>query len=145
HIYNDAGQSLSDMWKDGMQAYRGTTIAGLPNAFMVLGPNLGIGHNSAFIVIEAQINYIVSALTTMRDQQLQRFEVKEEVQRDYNRKVQKDLQGTVWNTGGCSSYYLDKNGFNSVGFPWSTLEMQRLLKQFDSDNYTLTPATQPVF
>ncbi|WP_297767029.1 flavin-containing monooxygenase [uncultured Alcanivorax sp.] len=145
HIYNDAGESLSNMWQDGMQAYRGTTIAGLPNAFMVLGPNLGIGHNSAFIVIEAQINYILSTLQTMRDQQLSRVEVKADSQRTYNRKVQKDLQGTVWNTGGCSSYYLDKNGFNSVGFPWSTLEMQRLLKDFDPDSYTLTPATQPVF
>ena len=145
HIFNDAGESLSQMWEDGMQAYRGTTINGLPNAFMVLGPNLGIGHNSAFIVIEAQINYIVSTLTTMREQQLDRIEVKAEVQQQYNRKVQKDLQGTVWNTGGCSSYYLDKNGLNSVGFPWSTLEMQRLLKTFDADNYTLTPATQKVF
>ncbi|MDX1805009.1 MAG: NAD(P)/FAD-dependent oxidoreductase [Alcanivorax sp.] len=145
HIFNNDGESLSQMWKDGMQAYRGTTISGLPNAFMVLGPNLGIGHNSAFIVIEAQINYIISTLTTMREQQLSRVEVKDTVQKTYNRKVQKDLQGTVWNTGGCSSYYLDKNGFNSVGFPWSTLEMQRLLKQFDSDNYTLTPARQPVF
>ena len=137
HIYNDAGESLSQMWQDGMQAYRGTTIAGLPNAFMVLGPNLGIGHNSAFIVIEAQINYILSTLQTMREQQLSRVEVKADSQRTYNRKVQKDLQGTVWNTGGCSSYYLDKNGFNSVGFPWSTLEMQRLLKAFDADSYSL--------
>jgi cation diffusion facilitator CzcD-associated flavoprotein CzcO len=145
HIYNDAGESLSQMWQDGMQAYRGTTIAGLPNAFMVLGPNLGIGHNSAFIVIEAQINYILSTLQTMREQQLSRVEVKADSQRSYNRKVQKDLQGTVWNTGGCSSYYLDKNGFNSVGFPWSTLEMQRLLKDFDAESYSLTPATQPVF
>ncbi len=145
HIYNDAGESLSQMWQDGMQAYRGTTIAGLPNAFMVLGPNLGIGHNSAFIVIEAQINYILSTLQTMRDQQLSRVEVKADSQKTYNRKVQKDLQGTVWNSGGCSSYYLDKNGFNSVGFPWSTLEMQRLLKDFDAENYSLTPASQPVF
>lgn len=145
HIFNDAGESLSQMWQDGMQAYRGTTIAGLPNAFMVLGPNLGIGHNSAFIVIEAQINYILSTLQTMRDRQLSRVEVKADSQRTYNRKVQKDLQGTVWNTGGCSSYYLDKNGFNSVGFPWSTLEMQRLLKDFDAESYSLTPATQPVF
>ena len=145
HIFNDAGESLSDMWQDGMQAYRGTTIAGLPNAFMVLGPNLGIGHNSAFIVIEAQINYILSTLHTMRDQQLSRVEVKADSQRAYNRKVQKDLQGTVWNTGGCSSYYLDKNGFNSVGFPWSTLEMQRLLKDFDAGSYSQTPASQPVF
>ena len=145
HIFNDAGESLSQMWQDGMQAYRGTTIAGLPNAFMVLGPNLGIGHNSAFIVIEAQINYILSTLQTMRDQQLSRVEVKADSQKAYNRKVQKDLQGTVWNTGGCSSYYLDKNGFNSVGFPWSTLEMQRLLKDFDAGSYSLTPASQPVF
>ena len=128
-----------------MQAYRGTTIAGLPNAFMVLGPNLGIGHNSAFIVIEAQIRYIVSSLTTMREKQLARIEVKEEVQQRYNLKVQKDLQGTVWNTGGCSSYYLDKNGFNSVGFPWSTLEMQRLLNHFDADSYHQQPATEQVF
>ena len=145
HIFNDAGDSLSDMWRDGMQAYRGTTIAGLPNAFMVLGPNLGIGHNSAFIVIEAQIRYIVSSLTTMREKQLARIEVKEEVQQRYNLKVQKDLQGTVWNTGGCSSYYLDKNGFNSVGFPWSTLEMQRLLNHFDADSYPQQPATEQVF
>ena len=145
HIFNDAGDSLRDMWRDGMQAYRGTTIAGLPNAFMVLGPNLGIGHNSAFIVIEAQIRYIVSSLTTMREKQLARIEVKEDVQQRYNLKVQKDLQGTVWNTGGCSSYYLDKNGFNSVGFPWSTLEMQRLLNHFDADSYHQQPATEQVF
>ncbi|MDX1754543.1 MAG: NAD(P)/FAD-dependent oxidoreductase [Marinobacter sp.] len=144
-IFNDAGQSLSQLWADGMQAYRGTTISGLPNAFMVLGPNLGIGHNSAFIVIESQLNYIVDALATMRDRQLSRIDVRRDVQESYNRKVQRDLQGTVWNTGGCSSYYLDKNGFNSVGFPWSTLEMQRLLKRFDSGSYQLTPASDTVF
>ena len=144
-IHNDAGESLSQLWADGMQAYRGTTISGLPNAFMVLGPNLGIGHNSAFIVIESQLNYIIDALTTMRECQLSRIDVREDVQNRYNRKVQRDLQGTVWNTGGCSSYYLDKNGVNSVGFPWSTLEMQRLLKRFDSDSYHLTPASQAVF
>ncbi|SFM12982.1 flavin-containing monooxygenase [Marinobacter zhejiangensis] len=144
-IYNNAGESLSQLWENGMQAYRGTTISGLPNAFMVLGPNLGIGHNSAFIVIESQLNYIVDALTTLRDRQLARFDIRREIQDRYNRKVQKDLQGTVWNTGGCSSYYLDKHGLNSVGFPWNTLKMQRLLKTFDADNYHLTPASQPVF
>ncbi|PAV24851.1 cyclohexanone monooxygenase [Tamilnaduibacter salinus] len=144
-IFNDQGQSLSQMWQNRMEAYRGTTIHGLPNAFMVLGPNLGIGHNSAFIVIEAQIDYILSTLRTMRDQQLQRVEVTANAQTRYNRKVQRDLQGTVWNTGGCSSYYLDRNGGNSVGFPWSTLEMKRMLKRFDAANYALTPATDPVF
>ncbi len=134
-VFDSRGRSLSGHWRDGMQAYRGTTIHGFPNLFMVLGPNLGIGHNSAFIVIEAQLDYIMSALRTARRRGFGRLEVRPDVQRRYNRRVQKDLQGSVWNTGGCSSYYLDRNGFNSVGFPWSTLAMRRLLKRFDSGAY----------
>lgn len=135
NIFDGQGRSLEQLWADRMEAYRGTTIAGLPNAFMVLGPNLGIGHNSAFIVIEAQLDYIMSALTTMRAKGLSRISVRPEVQARYNDEVQKDLQTTVWNTGGCSSYYLDKNGFNSVGFPWSTLKMRELLSEFDTGSY----------
>ena len=144
HIFDHAGQSLAERWTERMEAYRGTTINGLPNAFMVLGPNLGIGHNSAFIVIESQLDYIMGALKAMRARRLTRVEVKAKVQARYNEKIQRDLQGTVWNTGGCSSYYLDKNGFNSVGFPWSTLAMKRLLNIFDVDNYhqTAAPALQ---
>jgi cyclohexanone monooxygenase len=134
-IFDGKGRSLSQAWEQRMQAYRGTTIAGFPNSFMVLGPNLGIGHNSAFVVIEAQLDYIMSALVTMRDKQLARIDVRPEVQARFNEEVQKDLQGTVWNTGGCSSYYLDKNGFNSIGFPWSTLKMRKLLANFDEGSY----------
>jgi cation diffusion facilitator CzcD-associated flavoprotein CzcO len=140
-IFDDQGLSLSEHWRDGMQAYRGTTIHGFPNAFMVLGPNLGIGHNSAFIVIEAQLNYIMSALKKMHRKGWNRMEVKADAQTEYNRRVQKDLQHTVWNTGGCSSYYLDRNGFNSVGFPWTTFTMRRLLRSFDARNYHLTPSS----
>ena len=135
HVFDAKGRSLSEAWAGRMEAYRGTCIAGFPNSFMVLGPNLGIGHNSAFVVIEAQFDYIMSALTTMRDKQLSRIEVRPEVQARFNVEVQKDLQTTVWNTGGCSSYYLDKNGFNSIGFPWSTLKMRKLLSAFDEGSY----------
>lgn len=65
-----------------------------------------------------------------------------EIQTAYNRLVQRDLQGTVWNTGGCSSYYLDANGRNSTGFPWSTLEMRRLLRRFDPASYRVQPLTR---
>lgn len=137
HVFDAEGRSLADRWQDRMQAYKGTTIAGLPNAFMVLGPNLGIGHNSAFVVIEAQLDYIMSTLNTMRRKKLSRVEVRADAQTSYNTKVQRDLQSTVWNTGGCASYYLDKHGVNSVGFPWSTLKMRALLRQFDEKNYLI--------
>jgi cyclohexanone monooxygenase len=133
------GRSLAEVWAGSPQAYRGTTIAGFPNLFLVLGPNIGIGHNSAFIVIEAQLGYALDALRTMRQQRLERVEVRRKVQTVYNDRVQRELRGTVWNTGGCSSYYLDRNGRNSTGFPWSTLEMRRLLAKFDLGSYQTLP------
>ena len=139
-VFGDDGRNLDQLWQGSPQAYRGTTIHGFPNFFLVLGPNLAIGHNSAFIVIEAQLNYVMGALKAMRKQAASRLEVRADVQARYNEQVQADLQDTVWNTGGCQSYYIDANGRNSIGFPWSTLTMRRLLNRFDADAYELAPA-----
>lgn len=131
------GRTLAAVWGGSPEAYRGSTIAGFPNLFLVLGPNLAIGHNSAFIVIEAQLDYMTSALRVMRDRGLTRIEVRRDAQAAYNAAVQRDLAHTVWNTGGCSSYYIDANGKNSIGFPWSTHRMRALLEAFDEDAYAL--------
>ena len=142
HTFGADGRSLAQVFAGSPQGYRGTTVAGFPNLFLVLGPNLAIGHNSAFVVIESQLAYIMSALRQMRKQKLARVEVRRDVQVAYNEKVQRDLQGTVWNAGGCSSYYLDANGRNSTGFPWSTLEMRRILARFDVGSYATRQETQ---
>lgn len=134
-VHGADGRSLAEVWGGSPQAYRGTTIAGFPNLCLVLGPNLAIGHNSAFIIIEAQLDYVMSALRVMRHRKLARFEVRGDVQASYNAVVQRALRGTVWNAGGCSSYYIDANGRNSTGFPWSTLKMRNLLARFDPASY----------
>ncbi|MDP2229137.1 MAG: NAD(P)/FAD-dependent oxidoreductase [Moraxellaceae bacterium] len=138
HVRGRDGRTMADIWNGSPEAYRGSTITGFPNLFLVLGPNLAIGHNSAFIVIEAQLDYAMNALRAMRQHGFARLEVTADAQASYNTKVQRDLQGTVWNTGGCSSYYLDRNGRNSIGFPWSTLTMRRLLADFDLRHYHAT-------
>jgi cyclohexanone monooxygenase len=129
------GRSLAEVWGGSPEAYRGTTVAGFPNSFGVLGPNLAIGHNSAFLVIEAQLAYILDALRVAREDDLSRIEVRRDAQAAYNRRIQRGLETTVWNTGGCASYYIDANGRNSVAFPWSTDRMRALLARFDVENY----------
>ncbi len=131
------GRSLDECWQGSPEAYKGTCIHNFPNVFVILGPNLAIGNNSAFIVIEAQLNYIIDAMETMKHNKLQTLEVKAEFQKQYNETVQNELQTTVWNAGGCSSYYLDKNGKNSIGFPWSSNRMKKILNTFDIDAYNL--------
>ena len=43
-IHGRGGASLADTWRDdGMAAYKGTTVHGFPNLFMIVGPNTGLG------------------------------------------------------------------------------------------------------
>jgi len=45
------------------------------------------------------------------------------------------LTGTVYNTGGCSSYNLDVNGRNSFIWSWSTGQMRKRIRRFAPDDY----------
>lgn len=137
HIRGRNGKLLSDAWRDGSQAYLGSTIAGYPNLFFIIGPNTGLGHNSMVYMIESQISYILSALRLMQSQQVQAVEVQPATQTTYNAQVQKQLQGTVWSSG-CKSWYLDKLGRNTTLWPSFTFRFRRLTRRFDPAVYTLT-------
>ena len=73
------------------------------------------------------------------------FELRPEVQRAYNEEVQERLAGSVWNTGGCGSWYFDRNGRNSIQWPGFTFEYRRRTRRFDTESYRLAaPANRPV-
>src|SRR3954453_8241559 len=137
------GRSIADVWQGSPRAYLGTTVAGFPNFFLLIGPNLGNGHSSAIVLIEAQLGYILDALRTMRDGEPATVEVRRDVQAAYNERVQKALANTVWNAGGCKSYYLDRNGTNSTIYPWTTLDLRRRTSRFDANDYLLGAAAVP--
>jgi cation diffusion facilitator CzcD-associated flavoprotein CzcO len=134
-VHDGTGRSLADRWEGSPQAYLGTTVSGFPNLFLLLGPNLGTGHSSAFMILEAQLAYLRDALRRMRSDGWSSIDVRPEVQEAYNAEVQDALPGTVYNSGGCSSYYLDGNGRNSFIWPWSTGRMRRRIRAFDPDEY----------
>ncbi len=50
-------------------------------------------------------------------------------------KVQTHLQTTVFNRGGCKSYYLDANGRNFAAWPWSLNQLKQRLKHADLSHY----------
>ena len=52
------GRELNEAWRDGAEAYLGTTVAGFPNLFLLVGPNTGLGHNSMVFMIESQVAYV---------------------------------------------------------------------------------------
>jgi len=110
-------------------------VTGFPNLFLMIGPNMGNGHSSATVLIEAQARYLVETLRAMRERRVTSFDVRPEVQARWNESVQEALSGTVWNAGGCSSYYLDRNGRNPSIYPWTTIDLRRRLRRFDAGAY----------
>ena len=138
HIYGRGGFSLGEMWQDGPQAYLGTTVAGFPNLFLLIGPNTGLGHNSMVYMIESQLRYILDCLHMMRRRNLQVVEVLPEIQEQYNEEVQQRMQGTVW-ASGCSSWYLGAYGHNTTIWPGFTFEFRHRTRRFDAQFYALLP------
>ena len=116
------GEDLVDRWnREGVMAHRGITVADVPNLFLLLGPNTGLAHNSAVFMIESQIGYVADAIGAADEVGAQAMTPTREAQDRFNEELQRDLAKTVWNTGGCQSWYMDKHGVNRAlwsGFTW---------------------------
>jgi len=132
-IHGPGGATLSDVWqaRGSMEAYLGTTVAGFPNLFLLVGPNTGLGHTSMVFMIESQVAYVVDALAHMGATAAATLEVRPDAQERYNERLQHRLARTVWNRGGCRSWYLDANGRNTSLWPGSTWTFRRRTRRFD--------------
>jgi cation diffusion facilitator CzcD-associated flavoprotein CzcO len=132
------GRSLAEHWEaDGMSALHGVTVAGFPNLFYLVGPNTGLGHTSIVYMIESQVAYLLDALRQMKRRGLAAIEPRAQAQREENEQIQRDLEGTVWNTGGCASWYLDAQGRNTTLWPTFTFVYRRRLRSVDLSQYVL--------
>ncbi|MCB9730784.1 MAG: NAD(P)/FAD-dependent oxidoreductase [Deltaproteobacteria bacterium] len=137
------GRALAEVWSESAEAYLGTAIAGFPNLFMVVGPNVGLGHSSMVLMMESQFAYIVDAVRTLRSRRLRWVDVRPEQQRRYNAWLQRRLARTVWNTGGCRSWYLTPGGKNTTVWPGFTFEFRARTRRFDVENYECAPDAAP--
>ncbi|GAC1327134.1 MAG: NAD(P)/FAD-dependent oxidoreductase [Candidatus Dormibacteria bacterium] len=131
------GQLMSEVFAGSPQAHRGISVAGFPNLFVLLGPNTGLGHTSVVVMIEAQVRYVLDALKFMRRRGVTSVEARPEAQQAYNQEVQDKLQDTVWNAGGCASWYIDSSGRNSTLWPTYTFSYARQMREFNAAEYLL--------
>jgi cation diffusion facilitator CzcD-associated flavoprotein CzcO len=138
------GRSLAERWEGSPSAYKGAAVAGYPNLFFLVGPNTGLGHTSIVFMIESQINYVSGALRSLRRSGARTVDLRPEAEAAYNAELDRMTEGTVWVSGGCSSYYIDRNGHNSSIWPTFTWPFRRRTREFDEAAYVLgAPAPVP--
>jgi cation diffusion facilitator CzcD-associated flavoprotein CzcO len=131
-IKGPRGEDLVDRWnREGLAALRGITVADMPNLFFLLGPNTALGHTSVVIMIESQIRYVAQAIAAVDKAGAQALAPSRAAQDRFNAELQEKLAGSVWNTGGCRSWYLDEHGVNRTlwsGMTWQYWRDTRSLK-----------------
>jgi cation diffusion facilitator CzcD-associated flavoprotein CzcO len=122
HVTGRDGVKLADAWADGVEAYRGITVPGFPNFFLLLGPNTGLGHTSVVFMIETQVQHVLSCLRLLSRQKASTIEARPGPTRHYNDGLQHRLRRAVWSAGGCRSWYLDDAGVNRAIWPGFSFE-----------------------
>lgn len=99
------GVNLAERWStDVPKAYFGMTVPDMPNYFCFVGPNSPISNGSLVLGIQATAIYVYKWLERIQTEGIRTFEVRHDVNEEYNQHLQKYLQRTVW-TRGCRSWY----------------------------------------
>lgn len=137
-----SGHNLQDDWKDAAEAYLGTTVSGYPNMFQLVGPNTGLGHNSIIFMIECQVRYIMDAIAKLDQKGAAYMDVKADVMDAFNEKMQSELKGTVWQNGGCSSWYQQADGRNTALWPHATFQFMYRTRKVSAEDYQWMPAAK---
>jgi cation diffusion facilitator CzcD-associated flavoprotein CzcO len=136
------GDRLSDVWKQGPEAYLGITVSGFPNLFMLYGPNTNLGHNSITFMLERQSEYISQALTEIERRGLSAIEPSKDAQDRFNRELQKTLAATTWADPNCSSWYKTTDGRNTQNWASHTRDYATATKVVNFEDYVVRAHSQ---
>ena len=128
----------------GVETYLGMTIHGVPNLFLMLGPNTALGHNSVVFMIEQQTKYILTMLDEMDRRGAGVVEVTKQAQDDWNEEIQRLVSKGIWTQGGCTSWYLDAQGKNRTIWPKFTFQYWWETRKVVAEHFTWRTAKQSV-
>ncbi|WP_072803258.1 flavin-containing monooxygenase [Rhodococcoides yunnanense] len=144
-VYGRDGLQLAESWSQGMTAYASNTTHGFPNLFIMNGPNTSSGHNSAIYILEAQMDYILGAVTFAEEEGAHVLEVTSEAEAEYVADVRQRSEGTVWLDGGCRNWYVDRRtGALTLIWPDFMHAFRELNATFEPDAYSIdTPVAAP--
>ena len=133
------GVTLRELWKARALAHCGTSIHGLPNCAMLLGPGTGLGHNSVVLMAEAQVRYLIRLWDAQDEAGWEAMEARAEAQEAWGGELDAMLARTVWGRapgeGGCRSWYHDAKGRPTAVWPGTVRQFRRRLARSGLGDY----------
>ena len=140
-IFGKDGASLQELWGNSANAYKGVSVPGFPNLFCLYGPNTNIVHGGSIIYqVECQIHYVMQCLTAMADKDIDAIDVREEVNKAYNERVQAISKTLAWGHPHVESWYKNSDGRVVNNSPFSLQQYWAETHDLELDDYHLQQA-----
>lgn len=130
--------SLTHRWEEGIDSYYGVTVPDFPNMFMLLGPNAQLGHTSVLLMMEAQVELVIKLLAERDRRGATMVSVRPEVVPAFMAEMDERSARTVWQQGGCTSWYLDQHGSNRTLWPGTVAEFEKRVRNPEWVDYEFT-------
>jgi cation diffusion facilitator CzcD-associated flavoprotein CzcO len=137
-LTGEAGITLDDIWADVPMNYKSVALPHMPNFFMINGPFSPGGSASVLAIIEVHVGYVMKLIDRVITEQ-RPLSPSPERSAELLAGIRQRAMRTVWYTGGCTSWYLDKNGIPLVN-PVLISELKADMAEPVFDDYvTLAP------
>jgi cation diffusion facilitator CzcD-associated flavoprotein CzcO len=125
------GVTLESAWADGPCAYLAITMPDFPNFFMLNGPNGPVGNFSLIDIAEHQWHYIAQLIDKLCGGDCDEISPRHQAMQAFEAERVAAAKETVWYLGGCSSWYLGKDGVPS-SWPWT---YSRFVREMTTPNW----------
>jgi cation diffusion facilitator CzcD-associated flavoprotein CzcO len=127
---------LADLWAKRPTAYMSIAVPGIPNFFMLNGPNGPIGNFSLIEVAELQFAFILQLVARIRSGECSLVSATARATEAFEATRVEAAKKTVWATG-CRSWYLDDRGVPAA-WPWTFQRFREVMSEPDMDDFHLT-------
>jgi len=132
------GMTLGKLWaEDGARAWLGCMMPGFPNLWSLYGPNTngGLGAASYHEMVTVYALQCMERLILTGEKSV---DVKEEVYRDYNRRIDAENATKVWSDPRAHSYYWSEYGRSVTQNPLTGSEMWDYLRKPDFEDLVVS-------
>merc|ERR1712154_499273 len=141
-VHNEiTGKELKqDIWdRTNCVAFRGRTVAGFPNYFLIMGPGSGLGHSRMINIIECDCEYIKQIIEqfVLMDGAWKSIEVKQDVMDRFVAASDEQMKQMVWTDGNVRSWYKNDRQRVAALYAWSSVHYWWKSRKVQWADYTV--------
>jgi len=112
-VTGENGVTLDEVWAEMPLSYRTLAIPHMPNLIVINGPYSPGGNASVVGIVEVQVNYAMRLIERIVENDVV-LSAREDAAHMWLDEVRERARKTVWGSGGCQSWYLDKTGTPNI-------------------------------